>query len=59
MTSRMSTGVPQADGTFASEPTINVQHIADAVLYMANLPLDANVQFMTVMATQMPLVGRG
>ncbi len=59
MTSRMSAGVPQADGSFASEPTINVQHIADAVLYMANLPLDANVQFMTVMATKMPLVGRG
>ncbi|MEZ6132360.1 MAG: SDR family oxidoreductase [Planctomycetaceae bacterium] len=59
MTSRMSAGVPQADGSIASEPTVDVQHIADAVLYMANLPLDANVQFMTVMATQMPLVGRG
>jgi len=59
MTSRMSAGVPQADGSITSEPTVNVQHIADAVLYMANLPLDANVQFMTVMATQMPLVGRG
>lgn len=59
MTSRMSGGVPQADGSTASEPTINVQHIADAVAYMAELPLDANVQFMTVMATKMPLVGRG
>lgn len=59
MTTRMSAGVPQADGSIAPEPTINVQHVADAVLYMANLPLDANVQFMTVMATQMPLVGRG
>lgn len=59
MTSRMSSGVPQADGSTATEPTINVQHIADAVLYMAGLPLDANVQFMTVMATKMPLVGRG
>ena len=59
MTSRMSAGVPQADGSMATEPTINVQHIADAVLYMASLPLEANVQFMTVMATKMPLVGRG
>lgn len=59
MTSRMSAGVPQADGSMATEPTINVQHIADAVLYMAGLPLEANVQFMTVMATKMPLVGRG
>ncbi|APZ92501.1 SDR family oxidoreductase [Fuerstiella marisgermanici] len=59
MTSKMSAGVPQADGSTATEPTIDVQHIADAVLYMAGLPLDANVQFMTVMATKMPLVGRG
>lgn len=59
MTSRMSDGVPQADGSLSTEPTINVQHIADAVLYMADLPLEANVQFMTVMATKMPLVGRG
>ena len=59
MTSRMSSGVPQADGSMAIEPTINVQHIADSVMHMANLPLDANVQFITVMATQMPLVGRG
>ncbi|MCA9083638.1 MAG: SDR family oxidoreductase [Planctomycetaceae bacterium] len=59
MTSRMSTGVPQADGSMAVEPTIDVNHIARAVVYMASLPLDANVQFMTVMATKMPLVGRG
>lgn len=59
MTSRMSQGVPQADGSMATEPTIDVNHIADAVLYMASLPLDANVQFMTTMATKMPLVGRG
>ena len=59
MTSKMSSGVPQADGSIGTEPTIDVNHIADAVLYMARLPLDANVQFMTVMATKMPLVGRG
>lgn len=59
MTSKMSAGVPQADGSTKTEPTIDVQHIADAVLYMASLPLDANVQFMTVMATKMPLIGRG
>ena len=55
----MSKGVPQADGAIAAEPTMDVQHVADAVLYMAGLPLDANVQFMTVMATQMPFIGRG
>jgi len=59
MTERMTAGVLQANGTLAVEPRINVQHVADAVLYMANLPLDANVQFMTVMATRMPFVGRG
>lgn len=59
MTSKMSDGVPQADGSVAKEPTIDVNHISDAVLYMTQLPLDANVQFMTVMATKMPLVGRG
>lgn len=59
MTSRMAHGVPQADGTMAVEPRIDVRHVADAVLYMAKLPLDANVQFMTVMATKMPFVGRG
>jgi NAD(P)-dependent dehydrogenase (short-subunit alcohol dehydrogenase family) len=59
MTERMAGGVPQANGTTMVEPRMNVQHVADAVLYMANLPLDANVQFMTVMATKMPFIGRG
>jgi len=59
MTERMARGVPQADGTLAVEPTMNVQHVADAVVHMASLPLDANIQFMTVMATKMPFVGRG
>jgi NAD(P)-dependent dehydrogenase (short-subunit alcohol dehydrogenase family) len=59
MTARMAAGVPQADGSRKPEPVMDVRHVADAVLYMANLPLDANVQFMTVMATKMPLVGRG
>jgi NADP-dependent 3-hydroxy acid dehydrogenase YdfG len=49
----------QADGSMAVEPIIDVKHIAEAIGYMANLPLDANVQFMTVMATKMPYVGRG
>ena len=59
MTARMSEGVPQANGTRAPEPRMNVQHVADAVLYIANLPLDENVQFMTLMATKMPFIGRG
>jgi NAD(P)-dependent dehydrogenase (short-subunit alcohol dehydrogenase family) len=59
MTERMTKGVPQANGTMMVEPRINVQHVADAVLYMAELPLDANVQFMTIMATTMPFIGRG
>jgi NAD(P)-dependent dehydrogenase (short-subunit alcohol dehydrogenase family) len=59
MTERMSSGVLQANGSKIPEPRMNVRHVADAVLYMANLPLDANVQFMTVMATQMPFIGRG
>jgi NAD(P)-dependent dehydrogenase (short-subunit alcohol dehydrogenase family) len=59
MTERMKEGVLQANGTTAVEPRMDVQHVADAVVYMASLPLDANVQFMTVMATKMPLVGRG
>ena len=59
MTERMESGVPQANGTTAVEPRMDAQHVADAVLYMANLPLDANVQFMTVMATKMPFIGRG
>ncbi|MHB2168434.1 SDR family oxidoreductase [Alsobacter sp. R-9] len=59
MTERMKSGVPQANGTMMPEPTIDAQHIADAVVYMAGLPLDANVLSMTVMATKMPYVGRG
>ena len=59
MTERMTAGVLQADGSRMVEPRMNVQHVADAVVYMANLPLDANVQFMTLMATKMPLVGSG
>jgi NAD(P)-dependent dehydrogenase (short-subunit alcohol dehydrogenase family) len=59
MTARMKDGVPQADGSIAPEPTMDVEHVARAVLYMAGLPLDANVLFMTVMATKMPFVGRG
>jgi len=59
MTEAMKRGVPQADGSIAPEPIMEVRHVADAVLYMANLPLDANVEFMTVMATKMPFVGRG
>ena len=59
MTSRMSTGAKQADGTMRPEPTFDVRHVADAVLYMAGLPLDANVQFLTVAATTMPWIGRG
>ena len=59
MTDRMARGVPQANGEMAVEPRMDVQHVASAVVYMASLPLDANVQFMTVMATKMPFVGRG
>ncbi len=59
MAKRMKTGVPQANGTTLIEPTMDVENVARAVVYMAGLPLDANVQFMTVMATKMPLVGRG
>ena len=59
MTSKMAEGIVQADGRIASEPRMDVDHVASSVLHMANLPLDANVLFMTVMATKMPLVGRG
>jgi NAD(P)-dependent dehydrogenase (short-subunit alcohol dehydrogenase family) len=59
MTARMQAGVPQASGELAVEPTMDVEHVARAVVYMAGLPLDANVLFMTVMATRMPFVGRG
>ena len=59
MAARMASGVPQANGEVAIEPLMDVAHVASAVLYMASLPLEANVQFMTVMATKMPFVGRG
>jgi NAD(P)-dependent dehydrogenase (short-subunit alcohol dehydrogenase family) len=59
MTTRMDAGVPQADGSMAVEPRLDVDAVARGVVYMASLPLDANVLFMTVMATKMPFVGRG
>ncbi len=59
MTEQMSSGVPQADGSIKPEPTMDTQHVADAVVNMASLPLSANVQFMTIMATNMPFIGRG
>ncbi len=59
MTARMATGTKQADGSLRPEPTFDAAHVAEAVLFMAGLPLDANVQFLTVMATAMPFVGRG
>ncbi|MFO1304931.1 MAG: SDR family oxidoreductase [Burkholderiales bacterium] len=59
LAARMAQGVPQANGQIASEPLMDVEHVASAILYMASLPLDANVQFMTIMATKMPFVGRG
>ena len=55
----MANGILQANGQMAVEPRMDVRHVADAVVQMANLPLAANVQFMTIMATQMPYVGRG
>ncbi|HLH78061.1 MAG TPA: SDR family oxidoreductase [Candidatus Binataceae bacterium] len=58
-TSRMAAGVPQANGTTMVEPTMALEHVTRAVLYMASLPLDANVEYLTVMATKMPFVGRG
>jgi len=59
MAARMASGVPQANGQIAIEPLMDVTNVANAVVHMASLPLDANVQFMTVMATKMPFVGRG
>ena len=59
LTARVASGMPQANGTLAAEPTMDVEVVANAVLYMASLPLGANVQFMTVMATKMPFIGRG
>jgi hypothetical protein len=55
----MASGVLQANGSIAPEPTMDVDHVGQAVLTMANLPLDANVLFLTIMATRMPFVGRG
>jgi NAD(P)-dependent dehydrogenase (short-subunit alcohol dehydrogenase family) len=59
MTGRFTAGMPQANGEVVPEPLMDVAHVARAVVYMASLPLDANVQFMTVMATKMPFIGRG
>ena len=59
MTERMTKGIVQAHGAMMVEPRMNVQHVADAIVFMSKLPLDANVQFMTIMATKMPFVGRG
>jgi NAD(P)-dependent dehydrogenase (short-subunit alcohol dehydrogenase family) len=59
MTQQMGRGMPQADGSVAPEPTFDARHVAEAVLYMASLPLDANVQFLTITATKMPFIGRG
>ena len=59
MTERMKKGVPQADGTLAPEPIIDLSHVTEALLYMADLPLSANIQSLMVMATKMPFIGRG
>jgi NADP-dependent 3-hydroxy acid dehydrogenase YdfG len=59
MTEKMAAGVPQADGSIKAEPRFDARHVADAVLYMAGLPLDTNVQFLTITATTMPFIGRG
>jgi NADP-dependent 3-hydroxy acid dehydrogenase YdfG len=59
LTEHFGQGMPQANGSIAAEPTFDPQHVADAVLYMASLPLDTNVQFLTITATKMPYIGRG
>lgn len=59
MTARMSNGVPQADGSMKEEPTMDVENVAQAIVQMSNLPLSANIQFMTILASSMPYVGRG
>jgi NAD(P)-dependent dehydrogenase (short-subunit alcohol dehydrogenase family) len=59
MTERMTKGVPQANGSMMPEPRMDVNHVADTIVFMASLPLEANVQFVTVMATKMPYIGRG
>ncbi|MGL4242558.1 MAG: 3-oxoacyl-ACP reductase, partial [Beijerinckiaceae bacterium] len=56
---KMASGVPQADGSIKVEPLMDVSRVGETILYMANMPLDANVQYVTVMATKMPFVGRG
>jgi NADP-dependent 3-hydroxy acid dehydrogenase YdfG len=55
----MTTGMAQADGSIKPEPTFDVEHVARAIVYMANLPLEANVQYVTIMSTKMPFIGRG
>jgi NADP-dependent 3-hydroxy acid dehydrogenase YdfG len=59
MTEMMKTGMPQANGSVAPEPTMDVEDVAETVLHMARLPLEANAQFVTIMATKMPFIGRG
>jgi NADP-dependent 3-hydroxy acid dehydrogenase YdfG len=59
LAARMAKGVPQADGSVRPEPLMDVDHVARSIVFMASMPLDANVQFLTVMATKMPFVGRG
>jgi hypothetical protein len=59
MTGRMLNGVPQPDGSIRPEPVMDVDNVGKTILFMASLPLDANVQFVTVMATKMPFIGRG
>jgi NAD(P)-dependent dehydrogenase (short-subunit alcohol dehydrogenase family) len=59
LAARMASGVPQANGTVAVEPLMDVQHVGNAILHIANMPLDANILFLTIMATKMPFVGRG
>ena len=59
LASRMADGVPQADGSVRPEPLMDVEHVAQAIVFMAGLPLESNVQFMTIMATKMPFIGRG
>jgi NAD(P)-dependent dehydrogenase (short-subunit alcohol dehydrogenase family) len=59
MAAKMALGVPQANGEIAKEPLMDVKHVGESVLYMANMPLSSNVLFNTVMATNMPFVGRG
>ncbi len=59
MTARMTTGLQQADGSVRTEPRMDVEHVAEAVVFMASLPLESNVQFLTIMATKMPFIGRG